>query len=198
MLINQLNKFHFILGSKSPRRQYLLRELGLKFGVLTRNVDETYPLTLQREEIPLFLCKHKAEAYSDLLSDERTIIITADTIVWIDGMNLGKPANEEEAAAMLHRLSGRKHEVLSGVCLRSWQKQVSFHACSEVFFKQLRNDDINYYVSRYRPFDKAGAYGIQEWIGYIGIEKIKGSFYNVMGLPTQKLYDELLRFCGLI
>lgn len=197
MLINALNQFQIILGSKSPRRQQLLNELGLKFRVHTRMVSEEYPASLQREEIPLFLCNHKANAYQDLLTDHRTIVIAADTIVWIDGLNIGKPRSETEAIEMLQRLSGRRHEVFTGVCLRSQQKNISFFECSEVFFKPLRQWEVDYYLSHCKPYDKAGAYGIQEWIGYAGIEKINGSFYNVMGLPIQRVYEELLRFCNL-
>ncbi len=197
MLINSLNQFHLILGSKSPRRQMLLSEIGLKFRIHTRLISEDYPAGLQREEIPLFLCNHKADAYTDLLADDRTIVITADTIVWVDGSNIGKPGSAAEAAEMLNRLSGRMHEVFTGVCLRSQQKNISFYECSEVFFKHLRQWEIDYYLSHYKPYDKAGAYGIQEWIGYIGIEKINGSFYNVMGLPIKKLYEELISFCDL-
>lgn len=198
MYIQQLNCFRFILGSKSPRRQYLLKELGLNFHVLTRNIDEKYPPELRREEIPLFLCERKAKAFGDVLKDDNTILITADTIVWLKGMNLGKPRNKTEAEATLRQVSGNKHEVLTGVCLRSQSKTHSFHVCSEVYFNPLRDAEIDYYIKHFKPFDKAGAYGIQEWIGYIGIEKINGSFYNVMGLPVQRLYNELLSFCGIV
>ena len=127
MYIQKLNRFHFILGSKSPRRQFLLRELGLKVRVLTRNINEDYPPELQREEIPVYLCERKSQAFNDVLTDDRTILITADTIVWIDGMNIGKPKNIEEAAKTLRLLSGKKHEVLTGVCFRSQQKFHTFH-----------------------------------------------------------------------
>ncbi len=198
MYIQQLNHFRFILGSKSPRRQHLLRELGLKFHVLTRNIEEYYPPALIREQIPLFLCEHKSKAFDDVLTDDQTVLITADTIVWINNMNIGKPANEQEAAEILRLLSGKRHEVLTGVCLRSKSKAHSFYVCSEVFFNPLRDAEIEYYIKHYKPYDKAGAYGIQEWIGYIGIERINGSFYNVMGLPVQRLYNELLSFCGVV
>jgi septum formation protein len=198
MYIQQLNQFRFILGSKSPRRQHLLRELGLKFHVLTRNIDESYPEGLQREEIALYLCEHKAEAFNDILTDDHTVLITADTIVWVDNMNVGKPKDLDEAVAILKQLSGKKHEVVTGVCLRSISKTHSFHVCSEVYFNELRSEEIDYYIKHFKPYDKAGAYGIQEWIGYIGIEKINGSFYNVMGLPVQRVYNELLAFCGIL
>lgn len=197
MHIQQLNRFRFILGSKSPRRQFLLRELGLKFSVLTRHIDESYPSGLRREQIPLFLCEHKAKAFDDMLTDDKTVLITADTIVWLNNMNVGKPRDMQQARATLKSLSGRKHEVLTGVCLRSKSRLYSFYVCSEVYFNQLRDAEIDHYITHYKPFDKAGAYGIQEWIGYVGIEKINGSFYNVMGLPIQRLYNELLVFCGI-
>lgn len=198
MYIQQLNDFRFILGSKSPRRQHLLRELGLKFHVLTREIDESYPKGLQREEIALYLCEHKSKAFNDILTDNKSVLITADTIVWLDGMNIGKPGDRQEAISILNKLSGRKHEVVTGVCLRSQSRIHSFHVCSEVYFQELRPVEIEYYVNHYKPFDKAGAYGIQEWIGYIGIEKINGSFYNVMGLPVQRVYNELISFCGIV
>jgi septum formation protein len=198
MYIQQLNRFRFILGSKSPRRQHLLRELGLKFHVLTRNIEEDYPPDLIREQIPLYLCERKSQAFDDVLTDDHTVLITADTIVWINNMNIGKPGSEQEAADTLRLLSGKKHEVLTGVCLRSKSKPHAFHVCSEVFFNPLRESEIDYYIKHYKPYDKAGAYGIQEWIGYIGIERINGSFYNVMGLPVQRLYNELLSFCGVV
>lgn len=198
MYIQQLNQFRFILGSKSPRRQHLLRSLGLQFRVLTRQIPEDYPAGLQREEIPLFLCKFKSEAFDDVLTNDKTILITADTIVWVDNTNIGKPRSIDDAKNILLQLSGKKHEVLTGVCLRSKSKTHTFHVCSEVYFNPLREAEIDYYIRYYKPFDKAGAYGIQEWIGYVGIEKINGSFYNVMGLPVQRVYNELLTFCGII
>ncbi len=198
MYIQKLNRFRFILGSKSPRRQFLLRELGLKVRVLTRKIEEDYPPELQREEIPVYLCEHKSQAFDDVLSDDRTILITADTIVWIDGKNIGKPQNAQEAKQILRLLSGKKHEVITGVCFRSKHKSHTFHVCSEVSFNPLRDAEMDYYVKHFKPFDKAGAYGIQEWIGYVGIEKINGSFYNVMGLPVQRVYNELLKFCEIV
>lgn len=198
MYIQKLNQFRLILGSKSPRRQYLMRELGLKFHVLTRQVDESYPPHLVREEIPMYLCEHKSKAYEDVLTDDNTVLITADTIVWINNTNVGKPGNKEEAVAILSILSGQKHEVITGVCLRNKSRLHSFHVCSDVYFHHLRDAEIQYYVKHYKPYDKAGAYGIQEWIGYVAIEKINGSFYNVMGLPIHRLYNELLGFCKVI
>ncbi len=197
MMIDLLNRFNFILASKSPRRQHLLSEIGLKFSVRAENVQESYPPELLREEIPLYLSRQKSEAFNTNLLDNNTILITADTIVWIDKTNVGKPSTADEAIASLRLLSGRMHEVITGVCLRTANRTHSFYACSEVWFKPLLQDEIDYYVHHCKPYDKAGAYGIQEWIGYIGIERINGSFYNVMGLPVQQLYDELLHFCEL-
>jgi septum formation protein len=197
MYINKLNNYRLILGSKSPRRQFLMRELGLKFRVLTREISEDYPPELRREEIPLFLCEHKAQAFDDVVINEQTILITADTIVWLENQNIGKPANHQQAVEFLKMLSGKKHEVLTGVCLKSKFKTHAFHVCSEVYFNHLRLEEIEYYVKHFKPFDKAGAYGIQEWIGYVAIERINGSFYNVMGLPIQRLYNELLNFTGI-
>jgi len=198
MYIQKLNKFRLILGSASARRQYLMSELGLKFQVLARQVDESYPPHLVKEEIPLYLCEHKSKAYEDVLTDDNTVLITADTIVWINNKVVGKPRNQEEAIAILSQLSGRKHEVLTAVCLRSMSMLHTFHVCSDVYFHQLREAEIEFYIKHYKPYDKAGAYGIQEWIGYIAIEKINGSFYNVMGLPIHRLYNELLSFCRVI
>jgi septum formation protein len=194
MQFSDLNKrYKFILASKSPRRQFLLKDLGLNFEVHTKDVDESFDPGLKAQEIPLYLCNKKAEAFdSDI--DENTIVITADTIVWINGQVLNKPENAEDAKRMLRMLSGKKHEVYTGVCLRSKNKSKSFYALTSVYFKQLKEEEIEYYISNYHPFDKAGAYGAQEWIGYIAVEKIEGSYFNVMGLPLKELYEELLSF----
>ncbi len=195
MKILNSDNYRFILASHSPRRQLLLREMGLKFNVLARQVDEHYPVDLIREQIPLYISQSKSLAYGDLLNDEKTIIITADTIVWLDNKVLGKPDSRDEAFSTLHTLSGCMHEVFTGVCIRAQNKHISFYECTRVYFKQLTDYEINYYLNRFRPLDKAGAYGIQEWIGYIGIEKIDGCYYNVMGLPVSRLYRELTQFC---
>ena len=185
--------YNFILASKSPRRKQLLFSLGIVFQVKTKEVEENYPENLTKEEIPVFLAELKAQPFlSDL--KESDLLITADTIVWIHGQVLGKPQNETEAKYMLQKLSGNKHQVISSVCLTSSVKQKSFYAISEVQFKRLTVNEIEYYVSESKPFDKAGGYGIQEWIGVIGITHIEGSFYNVMGLPIQKLYEEIQKF----
>lgn len=191
--MEKLNKFKLLLASKSPRRQYLLKELGATFEVKTKDVDESFPEHLKAQEIPLYLCKKKADAFDEELS-ENTVVITADTIVWIDNQVLNKPENFEDAVRMLKLLSGKKHEVYTGVCLKSSSKVKVFYAKTDVYFKVLSDEEINYYITNYNPYDKAGAYGAQEWIGYIAVEKIVGSYFNVMGLPVKELYEELMFF----
>jgi len=191
--MNWFPKYNYILGSKSPRRQELLNSLGIEFEVRTEDTEEDFPEDLKKEEIPVYLAKSKAEPFFKQLN-ENDLLITADTIVWLNGEVLGKPANKEEAVSMLRKLSGKKHEVISGVCLTSNTKNKAFYSISEVQFKELSSAEIDFYVSKFNPLDKAGAYGIQEWIGFIGITHIEGSFYNVMGLPIQKLYEEIQKF----
>ncbi len=182
---------NIILGSQSPRRQELLRGLDLNFIVRTiEGLEESYPEHLKGEEIPIFLAKQKAEAFFPTLSDN-DMLITADTIVWLNNRVYGKPQNAADAVKMLQDLSGKTHEVITGVCVTTKQRQVAFSAISKVTFATLTNDEIAYYIEKYKPFDKAGSYGVQEWIGYIGVERIEGSYYNVMGLPIQKLYTVL-------
>ncbi|MES2592042.1 MAG: Maf family nucleotide pyrophosphatase [Bacteroidota bacterium] len=188
-----LDKYKLILASKSPRRQYLLKELGLNFEVHTKEVDESFPDNLKAQEIPLFLCQKKADAFEEELTDE-TIVITADTIVWVENQVLNKPENFDDAVRMLKLLSGKKHEVYTGVCLKSKFKTKSFYALTSVYFKELSQEEIEYYINNYNPYDKAGAYGAQEWIGYIAVEKIEGTYFNVMGLPVRELYEALLKF----
>jgi septum formation protein len=186
-----LENYNIILASNSPRRQELLKGLGLNFEVKTLpDLDESYPELLKGEEIPLFLAKKKGNAYNHLLK-EKTLIITADTIVWLHDAVLGKPQNREEAIQMLHRLSGNTHQVYTGVCIKTQLKEKTFCVGSDVRFSHLTDDEINFYVDTYAPYDKAGSYGVQEWIGYIGVEYIQGSYYNIMGLPVQRLYKEL-------
>jgi len=193
----ELGKYQIILGSQSPRRQYLLKELGIKFDVkLKQMVEEVYPENLTREEIPLYLARIKAEAFDDELN-QNMIVITADTIVWKDGQVLQKPKDEKEAFDILKSLSGAMHQVYTGVCIRSVNQKSSFSSRTDVYFKDLTDKEIWYYIDKYEPFDKAGSYGIQEWLGYIGVEKIDGSFFNVMGLPVQKLYVELKKFLNI-
>ena len=183
--------YRIILASSSPRRQELLSGLDIDFEVKTvSDIEESYPENLKKEEIPVYIAKQKAIAYQKYL-DEKTILITADTIVWLDGNVYGKPENEQEAKQMLKILSGQTHEVITGVCLTGLEKQKSFYASTKVKFAELDEEEIDYYVNKYKPYDKAGAYGVQEWIGYIGVEKIDGSFYNVMGLPVRVLYTYL-------
>jgi len=195
--MDSLTKFKhqdIILGSKSPRRKYLLEMLNIPFKVQAKEIDEDYPEHLHKEEIPVYLSEKKAKAYEPGFFQDNTILITADTIVWLEDHVLGKPADKEDAQTTLRALSGKKHQVITGVCFRSKDKRKSFWVSTDVYFKDLSDEEINYYIEHYKPFDKAGAYAIQEWIGYIGIDRIDGSFYNVMGLPVKALYDELLIF----
>lgn len=189
-----------ILASNSPRRQELLKGLGLSFTVRTlKGIAEDYPQELTGEDIPMYISKEKAQPYlPTLVADE--LLITADTIVYLPPMKdekgqvLGKPKDEDDAKAMLHALSGRTHQVITGVTLTSHHKSKSFASTSLVTFSNLSDEEINYYVSHFHPLDKAGAYGIQEWIGYVGVTKLEGSFYNVMGLPIQRLYEEIKKW----
>ncbi|MGV8878298.1 MAG: Maf family nucleotide pyrophosphatase [Sphingobacteriaceae bacterium] len=180
-----------ILASKSPRRQELLQLLDIEFRIVLKEVDESYPESLQAEEIALFIAEKKAQAFDELINNE--VVITADTIVCVESQILGKPETHEHAVAMLQLLSGRKHHVVTGVCLLYQHRYHSFYDVSDVYFRRLAQDQISYYVDKYEPMDKAGAYGIQEWIGLVGIEKIVGSYTNVVGLPTEKLYQQLLK-----
>ncbi len=193
MQFDDLKKYQLLLGSKSPRRHYLLKGLGLDFEVRTKEVEEGFPEYLQAHEIPLYLSEKKANAFDEELYDN-TIVITADTIVWVEGKILNKPESFDDAVRMLTMLSGKMHEVYTGVCLKSKHKIKSFYALTKVYFKQLSRSEIDYYLKNGNPYDKAGAYGVQEWIGYIAIEKIEGSHFNVMGLPVKELYEELLKF----
>lgn len=180
-----------ILASKSPRRQELMQLLGLDFRIVLKEVDESYPEHLSPAEVALYIAEKKAKAFDEDIQNE--IVITADTLVCVDGQILGKPENEAHAFEILSLLSGRKHEVMTGVCLLKDHQLNSFVEVSEVYFKQLTPEQIKYYISTGQPMDKAGAYGIQEWIGLIGIERINGSYTNVVGLPTHRLYEELLK-----
>ena len=191
MVRNILKDYRVILASQSARRQYLLKELGIDFEILPdHETDEVYPAGLSKEEIPVYLAEKKAESVMPVIP-EKTLLITADTIVWFNNKVVDKPGNRAEALSILHKLSGSMHEVITGVCISLSHKKHSFYCSTLVWFADLTNEEINDYVEAYRPYDKAGAYGIQEWIGYIGIEKIEGSYFNVMGLPVQKLYKEL-------
>lgn len=180
-----------ILASKSPRRQELLRLLDVDFKVVLKEVDESYPEDLRPEEVAVYIAEKKAKAYDEALGDE--IVLTADTIVCIDDLILGKPESPGNAVEMLKLLSGRVHRVITGVCILYKHQYNKFFDVSEVFFRKLTDAEIRTYVEQYKPLDKAGAYGIQEWIGLTGIEKINGSYTNVVGLPTEKLYHQLLK-----
>lgn len=186
----QLKKI--ILASGSPRRRELLAGLGMPFEVVVLpDVDESYPDTVKADDVPEYLAQKKAEAYTSLLTEDGKLVITADTVVILDGRIFGKPQNAEEAIQMLRTLSGKTHHVITGVCLMTRGQKHLFSVRTEVTFKVLAECEIDYYINTYQPFDKAGAYGIQEWIGYIGCTGLKGSYYNVMGLPVQRIYEEL-------
>ena len=191
--MDNLKKYKVILASNSPRRKELLAGLGVDYEVRTLpDVDESYPETLQGADKPLYIAKEKADAYVAMMQLGE-LMITADTIVWLDGKVLGKPRDREDALQMLRTMSGRTHEVFTGVCITTTDWQRSFTAQTEVRFATLSEEEIAYYVDNFQPMDKAGAYGVQEWIGFIGVENISGSYYNIMGLPVQKLYRELLK-----
>ncbi len=189
-----LRHYNLILGSKSPRRQDLLKALGLHYTLAEIDVDEIYPPDLEGADIARYLCELKADAYDSSLLADDSILVTADTIVWLEGEYIGKPAGKEEAIEMLMKLSGKQHSVFTGICLKSRNSKTVFHAHTLVNFRKLATDEIEFYVNHHRPYDKAGSYGIQDWIGYIGISGIEGCYYNVMGFPVQMFYEELTRF----
>ena len=171
-----------------------MEEIGLKFELKIKDVDESYPDHLQCEDVVRYIAEKKSAAFTNDELPKDAILITADTIVWLDGASLLKPKDEQDAIDMLGKLSGRKHRVATGVCLRSRNKKKVFHVLTDVYFKPLSLEERTYYVETYKPYDKSGSYGIQEWIGLVGIEKIEGSYSNVMGLPMKELYEELERF----
>ena len=187
------NNWNIILASKSPRRRQLLEQLGYLFTQRSKDTDENFANKMPQREVAEYLSKKKAAAFIGEIR-ENDLIIASDTIVLIESEILNKPSNDLEAFEMLTKLSGKRHEVITGVCLKSKEKEVSFSVSTSVFFKQLENQEINYYIDKYQPFDKAGAYGIQEWIGLIGVNKIEGSFYNVMGFPAKAVYEAIERF----
>lgn len=190
-MLDNIKDYKIILASASPRRRELLAGLDLVFLVKSLpDVDESFPETLAGGEIPLYISKKKADAYLPSMADDE-LVITADTIVWLDGKALGKPVDETDARRMLHNMSGKTHAVFTGVTITTKNEQRSFVAQSNVSFAVLNDDEVDYYIQKYKPMDKAGAYGAQEWIGYIGMENIEGSYFNVMGLPVQRLYSEL-------
>jgi septum formation protein len=184
---------HVILASNSPRRKELLAGLDLDFEVkVLPNIDESYPENLPAMEVSEYISQKKAEAYKGLIR-ENDVVITADTVVICENEIMGKPHDAEDAQRMLRKLSNKSHQVTTGVCITTLKEQVHFSVTTHVSFKELTDDEINYYITTYKPFDKAGAYGIQEWIGYIGCTGLDGSYYNVMGLPVQRIYRELLK-----
>jgi len=193
MIADQFKNYRVILASRSPRRQQLLRELGLKFDVVIKEYEEIYPESLSGEEIARFVAHEKAASFKDDIS-ENEIVIAADTIVWCNNKVLGKPLDHDDATRILKEISGNTHEVITGVSLRSQTKELTFSESAKVTFETLTEEEISYYIDEYKPYDKAGAYGIQEWIGIIACSHIDGSYFNVVGLPVQRLYKELQRF----
>lgn len=190
-----INRYKYILASNSPRRKELLKGLDIEFEVkVFPNIDESYPQDLKKEEVPLYIAEKKAKAHESLLVNGEVMLITADTIVLLNDKVYGKPKTEEDAKQMLRDLSGKTHTVITGLCLTTLQKQKGLSVFTEVKFADLSENEIEYYVSKYKPLDKAGAYGIQEWIGYIAVENIIGSYFNIVGLPVQRLYQELKNF----
>jgi nucleoside triphosphate pyrophosphatase len=193
MLSQKFKDRNIILASGSPRRQQFLKDLDLEFTIRLKELEEKYPPDLKETEITDFLAKLKAEPFINDLKN-KDLLITADTIVWLDDNAIEKPKNKHEAFEMLLKLSGRTHKVISSICITTISKQSIINDSTLVTFKDLCHDEINYYIHNYKPFDKAGSYGIQEWIGFIGIEKIEGSFFNVMGFPVHKFYQEMMKF----
>jgi septum formation protein len=193
MVIGDINKYRIILASRSPRRQELLRELGLVFEVVARDWPEEYPGHLRGEEIALYLALAKAETFQEEIRDNE-IVITADTIVWCDNKVLDKPVDKKDAVSIIREISGKTHQVITGVCLLSALKHTSFCSMTKVTFSELSDEEIEYYIEKCNPYDKAGAYGIQEWIGIAACSHIEGSYFNVMGLPVEQVYHELQEF----
>ncbi|TGN27273.1 Maf family nucleotide pyrophosphatase [Empedobacter tilapiae] len=193
LLTEKLKDTNIILASQSPRRKELLAGLGLQFSTISLNIDETFDRNeFKKEQITEYLSAKKAKAYTDIQSND--LIITSDTTVWVDDESLEKASNREEAYEMIKKLSGKRHSVYTSVTIRSLEKEVTFSDETQVTFADLTDDEIYFYIDNYKPFDKAGAYGVQEWIGYIGVDNMNGSYFNVMGLPTHKLYKELVKF----
>ena len=186
--------YHIILASNSPRRKELLRGLDIAFDVRVQpDIAEDYPADTAPADVAAYISHEKANAYKDTIA-ENELVITADTVVIVGNEILGKPHDDAEAKDMLHKISGRKHQVVTGVCLTTTEKQRCFSVSTDVTFKNLKEEEIDYYIETYSPLDKAGAYGIQEWIGYIGVTALEGSYFNVMGLPVQRIWEELNRF----
>ena len=193
MLKNRLKSKNLILASGSPRRQELLKSLGVPFEIRIKEIDEVYPKHLKKSEISDYLAQLKSNAFVEKLNP-KDLLITSDTIVWYHNMALGKPKSKDDAFQMLQKLSGKTHEVITSVCIKSLQKEDIFNCITKVTIKELSSEEIQFYIDNYNPMDKAGAYGIQDWIGQIGVTKIEGSYYNVMGFPIHKIYSQLLKF----
>jgi septum formation protein len=193
-MLNHTEPLHIILGSQSPRRRELMAGLDIPFTCVTIDADESYPAELKAGDIPMYISRAKARAYVDELQDN-DLLITSDTIVWLNDEMLGKPQDEAEAKAMLARLSGQTHEVYIAVCFADKNGELeTWVDCTKVTFNTLSPDEIDYYVSKYRPLDKAGAYGVQEWIGYVGVTRMEGSYFNVMGFPICHVYERLKKY----
>lgn len=189
--LENIQHYKIVLASNSPRRRELLSGLNLEYTVrVLPDIDESYPDTLKGEEIPMYISREKAKAYRNSMAEDE-LIMTADTVVCINEKVLGKPRTQEEAKEMLRELSGKTHQVITGVCLMTCGLQRTFSATTQVTFDVLTEDEIEFYVEKFRPLDKAGAYGVQEWIGFVGVSRLEGSYFNVMGLPVQRLYQEL-------
>jgi septum formation protein len=192
-MLNHLKDKNIILASKSPRRQALLGGLDIEFEIRTKEVEEVYPNNLKKEKVPEYLAQLKADAFKGELT-EKDILITSDTIVLLEDEILEKPKSEEEAKEMIRKMAGKTHTVITGVCIRSTEKNVVFSDHTKVTFCELSEEEIDYYISNYEPYDKAGSYGVQEWIGYVAIDNLNGSYFTVMGLPLHKLYKALKEF----
>ena len=193
-MLDNLKKYNIVLASKSPRRQELLKGIGIDFSIQTKEVDESYPHRLPVIDVAPFLSLKKAKAFEDAELPDNYMVITADTVVIVDNEILGKPKDHDDAVRMMELLSGKVHKVVTGVTVHTKDKTKTFSVVSKVTFEKLDNQEVEYYIDNFKPYDKAGAYGVQEWIGYIGVSNVEGSYYNVMGLPTQKLYKVLKDF----
>ncbi|MDT7831857.1 Maf family nucleotide pyrophosphatase [Flavobacteriaceae bacterium S356] len=191
MLREKLSEYSIILASGSPRRQQFFKDLDIPFSIQLKEVEEIYPEDLMAEEITDYLARLKSQQFTEIQDNE--VVITSDTIVWLNERALGKPKNYNDAFLMLQSLSGRSHDVYTSICIKTKNNEKVISDCTKVYFKELSDKEIHYYLKEYKPFDKAGSYGIQDWIGLIGIDKIEGSYFNVMGLPVHKLYKELMK-----
>ena len=193
-MLDNIKRYNIVLASKSPRRQELLKGIGVDFTILTKEVDESYPSRLPLIDVAPFLSLKKAKAFEETELPDNYMVITADTVVIVENEILGKPKDRDDAVRMMKLLSGKVHKVVTGVTVHTKTKTKTFSVTSKVTFETLDSQEVDYYIDNFRPYDKAGAYGVQEWIGYIGVSNVEGSYYNVMGLPTQKLYKVLKEF----